>query len=57
MLNFFTKQITKTEIILIIAGIVFFISTLYIANGGDLLANYIAKFIYILGTIFLIWKS
>ncbi len=57
MLSFLRNHINFTEIILIFAGISFFLSTIYIASGGDLSVNYFAKALYIVGTILLIFKS
>ncbi|OGI77386.1 hypothetical protein A3C57_02045 [Candidatus Nomurabacteria bacterium RIFCSPHIGHO2_02_FULL_33_12] len=55
MFSFIRNQINYVEIILIFAGLSFFISTVYIANGGDLAVNYIAKILYITGTVLLVF--
>jgi len=57
MFSFLRSQINYIEIILILAGISFFISTLYIWSGGGLSINYIAKALYITGTVLLIFKK
>jgi len=57
MLFFLRNQINYIEIILILAGISFFVSTIYIAGGGDLSLNYFAKVLYITGTVLLIFKK
>ena len=57
MFSFLRNQINYIEIILILAGISFFVSTIYIASGGDLSINYFAKALYITGTVLLIFKK
>lgn len=57
MYIFLKNNINYIEIILIFAGLLFFASTVYIANGGDLNVNYLAKAFYILGTVLLIFKK
>lgn len=57
MYTFLKNNINYIEIILICAGLFFFISTIYIAHGGDLMVNYLAKTFYIFGTILLVFKK
>lgn len=57
MYTFLRNNINYIEVILICAGLLFFISTIYIANGGDLTINYFAKAFYIFGTILLVFKK
>jgi len=57
MLFFLRNQINYIEIILVLAGISFFVSTIYIAGGGDLSLNYFAKVLYITGTVLLIFEK
>lgn len=57
MYSFLRNNINYIEIILICAGLSFFISTVYIAGGGDLGINYFAKFLYISGTLLLIFRK
>ena len=57
MFSFLKKHLTITEMVLICAGIFFFVSTIFIASGGDLSVNYFAKFLYIIGILLLVFKS
>jgi hypothetical protein len=57
MHTFLRNNISYIEIILICSGLFFFISTIYIAQGGDLMINYLAKAFYILGIILLVFKK
>jgi len=56
MFRLIKNQINFTELVLIVSGLLFIISTIYVAFGGDLSVNYLAKGFYILGTMLLIYK-
>jgi hypothetical protein len=51
------KNLASAEKILIFSGLLFLSSVIYIASGGDLLLNYLAKGFYIFGTLVLIFKK
>lgn len=50
------KHMTSTDAILVFSGVLFLLSVLYIAAGGGLFGNYLAKGVYMIGVLLLITR-